>query len=127
MIPNPASMSPERLSPKALLARVNDELVALRRALGHDHGDDAFWAAQRTLASRAQSMRHHLRWLANLLHVERANVHGHVHGNQFASLADQRAWLARAETTSFGAAGRWLNLPETVTLATLRAGEVGAS
>jgi hypothetical protein len=85
---------PRPLDLDTLRARVDQRIVLLRTWLSHDHGDEPYWWARRTTAPRTQSERQTLRALANLLHVERATARGRIHGTRFASLDDQRAWLA---------------------------------
>jgi hypothetical protein len=79
---------------KALLARINVRLAALRRWLAHDHNDAAFWIAVETTAPAAQRERLALRPLATMLHVTRATQRGKLHGRMFETLDRQRAWLA---------------------------------
>ena len=79
---------------RSVLAHVNRSIIRLRRWLGHDHGDDAFWTTTGTSPPRAQAMRRHLARIATALHVERATTRGRIHGRMFATLDDQRAWLA---------------------------------
>jgi hypothetical protein len=85
--------SARTLDDKTLLARINQRIALLRVWLSHDHNDEPFWWARRTTAPRSQQERHHLRPIANLLHVERAASHGRLHGKQFETLEAQRAWL----------------------------------
>ncbi len=82
-----------------VLHRINRLIVGLRRALAHDHGDDAWWALREITAPEAQALRAKLRGYADVLHVERAAAHGRLHGGtrRFASLEVQRAWLADHE------------------------------
>lgn len=87
------------LDPKLPLARVNARIALLRAWLSHDHLDEPYWWARRTTAPRAQRERHDLRPLANLLHVERATARGRRHGNRFATLDEQRAWLDQHAAT----------------------------
>ncbi|MBA3503714.1 MAG: hypothetical protein H0T65_25350 [Deltaproteobacteria bacterium] len=80
---------------RAQLRRVDARIVALRRALGHDHRDEPFWTAFGVSASAAQAQRAMLRKVADVLHVERATQRDRVHGGtRFATLDEQRAWLA---------------------------------
>jgi Uma2 family endonuclease len=73
-----------------LLTGINAMIVRLRRALHHDHGDEARWTAWGTTAPRAQALRARLRAAANLLHVERATARGRRHGTRFTTLDEQR-------------------------------------
>ena len=91
--------TPPTLEIKTLLARINERIVLLRTWLSHDHGDEPYWWARRISAPRAQQERHALRPFANLLHVERATSRGRLHGNQFATLEEQRAWLDKQADT----------------------------
>jgi hypothetical protein len=75
-------------------------------------------------ASEAQAERAVLREVANLLHVERATSRGRIHGTRFATLDDQRTWLARWEHHRCARAARFARLPQDATLAKLRAGEL---
>jgi hypothetical protein len=78
---------------KLLLARINARLALLRSWLSHDHRDEPFWWARRMTASAAQRERLALKPLANLFHIERATRRSRLHGTQFKSLDEQRAWL----------------------------------
>ncbi len=79
----------------ALLHRCNSLIIRLRRALHHDHGDQARWLTWRITAREAQALRARLRSAADCLHVERATARGRVHSARFTSLDEQRAWLER--------------------------------
>jgi hypothetical protein len=114
------------LDARTLLARIDRRIVELRRALGHAHADEAYWEAFGISAPRAQSQRAYLRVVADLLHVERATRRGRVHGTRFATLDDQRAWLARYENLTCCRTAKDLGLPGDATLARLRAGELFA-
>lgn len=105
------------LDPKTLLAHVNARLAMLRGWLSHDHRDEPYWWARRTTAPRVQVERLALRWIANLLHVERAAARGRIHGTRFATLDEQRAWLVEH------ADRRWPELGG-ATLIALREGNV---
>jgi hypothetical protein len=85
------------LDARAVLRRLDPRIAALRRLLAHDHGDEAFWARHGTTAPAAQRERVNLRFVANLLHVERATHRGRIHGTRFATLDEQRTWLASYE------------------------------
>lgn len=87
------------LDTKTLLARINERIALLRSWLAHDHGDEPYWWARRTTAPRSQQERHQLRPIANLLHVERATSRGRLHGKQFETLEEQRAWLDKQAET----------------------------
>ena len=117
-----AVASSSSLDVGTLLARVNARLALLRAWLSHDHHDEPYWWARRTTASRAQSERHALRSLANLLHVDRATAHGRIHDTQFATLDAQRAWLARFEVRACAAVADLAGIPRDATLAQLRDG-----
>ena len=83
------------MSTVELLKRVNVYLVGLRRALSHDHRDEARWTPWGITAPEAMALRVKLRAIADVLHVERATARGRVHGGRrFASLDEQRTWLA---------------------------------
>jgi hypothetical protein len=110
------------LDAKALLARVNAELVRLRRALSHDHGDEAFWASLELDVNLARKARGWLRIVAHLLHVERASSRGRIHGRVFASLDEQTAWLTKMERRTCIQCAQAAGLPVDATLAKLRAG-----
>jgi len=114
----------EALDVRSLLDRINHRLAALRRALAHDHHDETWWSAHDVTAPQAQYERHILRWLAHLLHVDRATARGRIHG-AFPNLDAQRVWLAKTETHSWGAAARYVGLSEVATLVALRAGRLG--
>ena len=104
---------------REVLDQINHRLATLRRALAHDHHDDAWWFAHAITAPAAQYERHILRWLAHLLHVDRATARGRIHG-AFPSLEAQRAWLAKTQTHQWGAAARYLGFSEVTTLVSLR-------
>ncbi|HEU0033168.1 MAG TPA: hypothetical protein VFQ53_21190 [Kofleriaceae bacterium] len=95
----------------------------MRRAISHDHRDEPYWQAFGCSAAEAQGERAILRMVANLLHVERAHARGRIHG-RFASLEDQRAWLATMEHRRCARAARYCRLPDDATLAKLRIGEL---
>lgn len=107
----------ELLTVKSLLARANVHLVDLRRALGHRHDDEPWWQERAQTVREAQRGRRFWRDIANLLHTERANSRGRIHG-AFVTLDDQRAWMARKETWTLRLAG----VPAEITLASLRTG-----
>jgi len=111
----------ELLTLKSVLARINLRIAALRRALGHRHDDEPWWQERGHTAREAQSERAVLRMVANLLHTERANCRGRIHG-AFATLDDQRAWLATMEQRTCTRAARFAGVPDESTLASLRAG-----
>jgi hypothetical protein len=73
-------------------------IALLRSWLSHRHDDEPFWWARQLTAPRAQADRERLRVLANLLHVERATDRNRLHGTRFATLDEQRAWLASRAT-----------------------------
>lgn len=112
------------LDARSLLRRINARIAALRRLISHDHRDEAHWSAHGTTAPAAQSERATLRVVANLLHVERATQRGRVHGTRFATLDDQRAWLASYENHKCPRAARYAGLPTDATLVKLRLGEL---
>jgi hypothetical protein len=78
---------------RALLRRINLRIVAVRRAIRHDHRDEPFWAAFGMTAPQAQAERLRLRAVADEHHVERATARGRLHGTRFKSLEEQRASL----------------------------------
>lgn len=84
---------------KSRLASINARIVVVRTWMSHDHGDEPYWSARRTTAPKAQAERMVLRGLADLIHVERATARGRIHGTRFATIDDQRAWLAQRERT----------------------------
>jgi hypothetical protein len=115
------------LDARSVLRRIDQRIVTLRRALGHDHRDHGYWNALGLTASAAQAERALLRWYANLLHVERATVHHRIHGTRFADLDAQRAWLAGMEHHRWTrVAHHHAGLPDDTTLARLRAGELSS-
>lgn len=113
----------ELLTVKSLLARINLRLADLRRALGHRHDDEPWWQERGHTAAAAQYERHVLRQVANLLHTERANRRGRIHG-AFATLEDQRTWLQTMENRTCTHAARFSHVAPETTLASLRAGVV---
>jgi hypothetical protein len=115
---------PVSLDARSLLRRIDRRIVALRRAISHDHRDAAYWSAVGTTAAVAQSERAVLRMVANLLHVERATNRGRLHGTRFASLDEQRTWLKAWETVRCARAARYAGLPDDATLVRLRIGEL---
>jgi hypothetical protein len=83
------------MSTVELLKKVNVYLVGLRRALGHDHADEAWWARWGVTAGEAMALRVKLRAIADVLHVERATARGRIHGGKrFATIEEQQTWLA---------------------------------
>ena len=111
------------LDTKTLLTRINQRISLLRSWLSHDHRDEPYWWARRLTAARAQQEREPLRQLANLLHVERATLRGRRHGTRFASLDEQRAWLADQEHRAWPAA-ELARVPSEATLVLLREGKL---
>ena len=111
----------ELLTVKSVLARINVRLVDLRRALGHRHDDEPWWQERGQTGREAQSERATLRQVANLLHTECANGRGRIHG-AFATLDDQRTWLATLERRTCSRAARFAGVPAETTLASLRTG-----
>lgn len=105
-----------------LLARIDHRIVLLRRWLRHDHRDEPYWWARGLTAKQAQSERAYLRMVANLLRVDRANTRDRCHN--FASLDEQRAWLAVFEHRRCPPTAALLRLPPHATLALLRSGEL---
>src|SRR5690349_7496385 len=83
---------PDTLS---VLARANARIMLLRSWLSHSHLDEPYWWARRATAAQIQREREHLRGVAHLLHVVRATGHGRIHGTHFATVDEQRAWLAK--------------------------------
>jgi hypothetical protein len=107
-----------------LLARVNQRIALLRTWISHDHGDQPYWWARRTTASRAQAERAALRHVADALHIERATARGRIHGTRFASLDEQRALIAKLEHGRCVLRASLLGLPDGATLAQLREGKL---
>lgn len=114
----------DALDARSLLRRIDAAQVRLRRALAHDHRDDAFWSAFGQTAPDAQRRRAGLRVLADVLHVERAARRGRLHGTRFPTLDAQAAWLAADGDGArrFLWHARYAQLPERSTLAMLREG-----
>lgn len=130
LTPSPASSLDRASEPasivvdvRSLLAWTNHQIVALRRAMRHRHDDTAWWAARGITPPWTQAGRAVLRQVAHLLHVDRANARGRIHGN-FESLDAQREWLASWERRRCGIAARYLGVPHTASLIALRTGEV---
>jgi hypothetical protein len=120
-----ASPSPSpSLDIKTLLARVNARLVLLRTWLSHDHHDEPYWWARRMTVQQAQRERLTLRWLANLLHVERATARGRIHSTQFATLDQQRGMLRELENRTCTTIAALAGVPRDATLAQLRDGKL---
>ncbi len=115
---------PVSLDARSLLRRLDHRIVALRRAIRHDHRDETFWNTFGITAPRAQSQRAVLRAVANLLHIERATNRGRLHGSRFVTLEEQRAWLAAWESVRCVCAARYAGLPDDATLVRLRIGEL---
>ena len=111
------------LDARSLLAWTNARITVVKRHMRHRHDDTAWWAERDTDASSAQRERETLRQVANLIHVERANTRGRIHGN-FESLEKQRAWLVRKEKQTCARAAAYLRVPRDSTLIALRAGQV---
>lgn len=109
---------------KTLLARVNHRLALLRTWLSHAHTDEPYWWARRITVSGAQSERRHLRFIATLLHVERATKRGRIHGTYFETIDKQRAWLHSCEAEWYPAAAQYAGLPANATLVQLRQGKL---
>lgn len=111
------------LDVRSLLVWTNREIVELRRAIRHRHDDAAWWEARDMTPGYAQAGRAILRQVAHLLHVERANARGRIHGN-FETLEKQREWLAHWEKRRCGVAARYLQLVDSPNLVELREGNV---
>lgn len=79
---------------RAALAETNAQIVDVKRALRHRHDDDAWWASWGEPPAAAQREREWLRGRAHVSHVFLASSRGRIHGG-FASLDEQRAWLAK--------------------------------
>ena len=109
---------------QTLLTRINTRISLLRSWMSHDHGDEPYWWARRTRAALVQQERTALRVIANLLHVERATGRGRIHSTRFATLDDQRAWLATEENRSWASAHTYLGTPSYATLVGLREGKL---
>ncbi len=118
---SPASISIV-LDVRSALAWTNARITVVKRQIRHRHDDTEWWATQGTEARWAQRERETLRQVANLLHVERATSRGRLHG--FATLEEQRAWLAKMEKLTCYRAAAYLHVPKDSTLVALRAGQV---
>jgi len=116
--------APQPLDIKTLLARVDRRIALLRSWISHDHRDEPYWWARRTTAARAQSERALLRIVANLLHVERATQRGRIHGTRFATLDEQRGWLAEWEHRWCPTVAEHAGVVPDATLAMLREGKL---
>jgi len=121
-VDNAVALAPSPLDIKTLLTRINTRITLLRTWMSHDHGDEPYWWARRTRASLVQYERGVLRAIANLLHVERATQRGRIHGTRFATLDDQRAWLAAEESSFWPSAV--LGTPSNASLVSLREGKL---
>jgi hypothetical protein len=116
---------PTPYTARSMLAHVNATIVTIKRMLHHRHDDAAWWRETpwRSVPD-AQRARRYGRIVANLLHVERATQRGRIHGRRFATLEEQRAWLAKWETRSCWTVQKWFALPHGSNLVRLRAGEL---
>ena len=121
---NAVALAPSPLDIKTLLTRINTRIALLRTWISHDHGDEPYWWARRTRAGLVQHERGVLRAIANLLHVERATQRGRIHGTRFATIDDQRAWIAAEENRSWAGAAAYLGTPSNATLVDLREGKL---
>ncbi len=121
---NAVALAPFPLDIKTLLTRINTRIALLRSWMSHDHGDEPYWWARRTRVGLVQHERGVLRSVADLLHVERATRRGRIHGTRFATLEDQRAWLAGEEARGWGAAAGYLGTPSSASLVSLREGKL---
>jgi hypothetical protein len=117
-----ADTAPSPLDAKTLLKRIDRRIALLRGWISHDHRDEPTWWARQTTAAEAQRERAILRLVADLLHVERATQRGRIHGTRFATLEEQRTWIAAMETRRCAVAARYAGLPGEATLVLLREG-----
>ena len=109
---------------KTLLARIDQRIALLRTWMSHDHGDEPYWWARHTNASRVQSERAVLRRVADLLHVERASSCGRIHGTRFTDLEAQHAWLRHHQHRVCATAAQYAGVPSYATLALLSEGKL---
>jgi hypothetical protein len=123
-VDNAVALAPSSLDIKTLLTRINTRIALLRTWMSHDHGDEPYWWARRTRANLVQYERGVLRAIANLLHVERATQRGRIHGTRFATLDDQRAWIAAEENSYWPSAEKFLGTPSYASLVSLREGKL---
>jgi len=123
-VDNAVALAPSPLDIKTLLTRINTRIALLRTWMSHDHGDEPYWWARRTRANLVQYERRVLRAIANLLHVERASQRGRIHGTRFATLDDQRAWIAVEEGRAWPSAEKFLGTPSYASLVSLREGKL---
>ena len=122
---NTATAAAPSLDAKTLLARLNARLAMLRSWLSHHHGDEPYWWARRMTASHAQRERWHLRYGATLLHVYKATSRGRIHGNFFATLDEQKAWLEKQlDRKACDEGARYAGLPPHATLRQLLEGQL---
>lgn len=115
-------LAPQPIDAPRLLRRLEQRIRTLKRALARNHLDEAWWASFGMTAPDAQERKDVMRRIANILNVDRATQRGKLHG--FASMEDQRAWLARWEVHSCARAAWLAGVPSSATLVKLRAGEV---
>lgn len=123
-VDNAVALAPSPLDIKTLLTRINTRIALLRTWMSHDHGDEPYWWARRTRAGLVQYERGVLRAIANLLHVERATQRGRIHGTRFATLDEQRTWLAAEENRAWAGAQTFLGAPSYASLVSLREGKL---
>lgn len=121
---NSIAIAHSPLDLKTLLDRINTRIALLRSWMSHDHGDEPYWWARRTRVGLVQHEREVLRVIANLLHVERATRRGRIHGTRFATLDEQRAWLAAEASRGWGGASTYLGTPSYASLVSLREGKL---
>ena len=107
---------------RTLLAWLAARIRVLKQQRRHRHDDSAWWDERGTSAREVQRERDTLRQVANLLHVDRATRRGHRHG--FATLDEQREWLARLEKLTCWRAADYLRVGRESTLIALREGRV---
>ena len=110
------------LDVRSLLAWTNARIRVVKQLRRHRHDDAAWWAERGTDARATHRERETLRQVANLLHVERATSRGRLHG--FATLDEQREWLARMERQTCWRAADYVHVARESTLIALRAGHV---
>jgi hypothetical protein len=123
-VDNAVALAPSPLDIKTLLTRINTRIALLRTWMSHDHGDEPYWWARRTRANLVQYERGVLRAIANLLHVERATQRGRILVTRFATLDEQRAWIAAEEERYWPSAEKFLGTPSYASLVSLREGKL---
>lgn len=118
-----ACTAPVPLDARTLLKRINPRIIRLRNAIRHDHRDTAFWDTFGQTLKEVRRDRELLRFTANLLHVERATARGRIHSTHFATLEEQREWLAQWVRRTCIQIAKLCDLPRDASLEH-RAGEI---